>query len=168
MADFTWIGTSSGNWSDASNWAPVGGPPNSDSVFFENVAACIDSATTTEGSDLATIIDDLRFMTMPQLLVSLNQMQPSLFNGFIISQEEIAIGVHSSLARRLNSAHFGKCSGNEPWHIWFEPGAGRSHERDLKQEPGFKTHDESVSGGGVDYFFSPHGYLGGGCRLDKR
>lgn len=150
------------------------------------VAQCLDRVAPSTDIDLDNIIIELVFVQDAEVLThALNQMQPSLFKGFALSQENISIAIRSAMSKRAeilyqnaclrDSMHHKKCDistknseSNDQlcekipergFTLWFDALGNLSNQRPQGHEKGFHT----TSGGaiiGLDYQVVDQFYLG--------
>lgn len=132
------------------------------------LARCLDTFPITSEGDIGHVIDLLHFMTLPQLLNTLNQMQPSLFNSLSLSEEENLIQYRLSLVRRLNDLYFDSCSDGKMGHFWIDFFSFHPTQKNQGNEPGYHAMTQTTAVG-FDYFLTPEGYLGwtGGYAIER-
>lgn len=111
------------------------------------VAACADASTALAGSDFDNILNDLTFLTTDGLYAAFNQMQPTAFKAFAVSQQNIFLEVENALSHRYHSFFKTSCSQKEPIGkptLWFDV-FGSTQTQDGKvvapfsPEPSFTT-----------------------------
>lgn len=137
--------------------------PFSDLIVEGNaakVAHCIDKANAPEGSDLAEVKELLQFMTVSQMIDTLNQMNSSLYNAVDLSQQQTWIGVRSSLSTHLLQLHRKKYPLSENRRLWGD----FFHLFSSQSSPTYETRGFSnkVFSGliGMDTSFSEEGFIG--------
>jgi len=82
------------------------------------VAACLDTANPPQGSDLNNIITQLIFAPAKDIKHALNQMQPSQYNAFQLSQENVDTRILSVLSLREAQLHRACRPQEQTWGIW--------------------------------------------------
>ena len=144
------------------------------------VAQCLDNFAPSPGSDMDNIIIQLIFVQDAEVLRNaLNQMQPSLYKGFALSQENMSIAIRSTMSKRAdilqenaclrNSMHPKKCSSKKQSDctpvaergltVWVDALGNFSQQSRQNHEKGFHT----TSGGavvGLDYQVVDNLFLG--------
>ena len=119
------------------------------------VAHCLDTVAPASGSDLSSVVDVLFFVTSTKKLKqALLQLQPALFKGFSIAQENMTIRMRSTLTRHADYYHQNKYlrdamwNGQESereWTIWADAIGDIMHQRGFSGAPGLTTR----GGGGI-------------------
>ncbi len=108
------------------------------------VATCIDSLVPEAGSDLESVIAQLRFIpTVDELIDSLNEIQPSQLTALALSQESSTLYAREALFHRMDQL-IKPCDrrGNLPEKrasVWITPYFGVNRQQGHHEEPGFRT-----------------------------
>jgi autotransporter-associated beta strand protein len=135
--------------------------PFSDVVKRGNAAAvarCIDAQTLIAGSDFSQVVDLLRLETESNLVSTLNEMQPSLFNGFSLAQQETAVMIHSILQSRIDDL-YRRCPPPGVFHAWADGLLYNGRQGSIEEEAGFSFHGSGYSAG-IDFAPSQDGLIG--------
>lgn len=141
------------------------------------VALCLDNVVPVVGTDFDNILTDLIFIQDPgQFSEIFNQMQPSLFKGFALSQETMSVAIRSAMSKRAQILQQNEClrdsmhrkqntEGKKPVSsdrgltLWVDGLGNVSHQRHQSHEKSFHT----ASAGailGLDYQVADNFYLG--------
>lgn len=151
------------------------------------VAQCLDNTPSSPGSDMDDIISQLIFIQDVSLLTNaLNQMQPSLFKGFALSQENMSVAIRSTMSKRADILQQNACLRNSMRHaecatmvqnptidnptnceetstrgltLWFDALGNLSKQSKQSHEEGFHTASAGVVIG-LDYQVANNFYLG--------
>jgi fibronectin-binding autotransporter adhesin len=128
------------------------------------VAQCLDNLPSPPGSDLATIIDELRMLnTIEEITSALLQMQPSAFTALAIAQEDNTIYARNALYNRMEEWAYGcQETRKKGLSFWVSPFGAKTRQHNHGQEPGFKTETPGIFAG-VDKAFGTNSMLGGGA-----
>jgi autotransporter-associated beta strand protein len=123
------------------------------------VANCLDSASPADGSDLQTIIDDLRFMSVAQMQNTMHQMLPSLFNGLDLAQEATILQVRQTLTRQMDLLCKKPCGKSGRTRIWTDFFSTTSLQNSSGDKVGYKA---DFAGGvlGADQWWERDIYTG--------
>jgi uncharacterized protein with beta-barrel porin domain len=119
------------------------------------VAECLDVMDPAFGSDLANVIDVLVTLSQEELNKDLLSMQPSLFKGFALSQENNMIRV----IQGINTYGYDRCVTQTPntakpkqrrWNIWVDGFGDALRQGNSNTNKGFTT-DTGGAVVGADY-----------------
>ncbi len=123
------------------------------------VARCLDSAFQPEGSDMRFITAALQFMTVPQMIQTMNQMNSSLYNALDLAQEQSMIGMRKTLSLRLVDIQRQTCASTKKAEGWGTVFYTRSTQDSQGENVGFQTRLRSVIGG-IDFHLNQNTFLG--------
>ena len=127
------------------------------------VAVCLDNVEEAPGTDLDNIIAQLIFIQdASQLSGIFYQMQPSIFKGFALSQENISIAVRSAMSKRAYILNQNPCLRNSiqgGWTLWGDALGNISRQNMEINEKGFET-DSAGAVVGIDYQSGRNFYFG--------
>ena len=141
--------------------------PNSFSVFVPHgnagaVAACLDQASPTPGTDFDNVVSALLFVPNTEDLEhDLNQMQPSQFNAFQLTQENLNTRLFSVLSQRSGQLHRACKPQEKTWGIWGDFFGDFMQQDRQRHQYGF----HAATGGallGLDGQATPHFHVGVG------
>jgi uncharacterized protein with beta-barrel porin domain len=82
------------------------------------VAHCLDNASPDAGSDLQTIINYSRFLSVSEMNQTFNQMLPTILNGLDLAEETSFVQVRKALSRQMNDACKSTCGKNYALRLW--------------------------------------------------
>lgn len=128
------------------------------------VAACLDNSQAPDGSDMSNIIFTLMtFTDMNALRKAINQLQPSLYKGYALSQENMSLRVRSMITKRAGSLSQNNCLKSDcidrGWTLWIDGLGDWSRQDNQNHQIGF--HTTSGAGAlGADYQVTDNFYLG--------
>jgi autotransporter-associated beta strand protein len=131
------------------------------------VAACLDNSQAPSGSDMSNIIFTLMtFTDMNALRKAINQLQPSLYKGYALSQENMSLRIRSMITKRAGSLSQNDCLKSEcsdcidrGWTLWIDGLGDWSRQHNQNHQIGF--HTTSGAGAlGADYQVTTNFYLG--------
>jgi autotransporter-associated beta strand protein len=113
------------------------------------VANCLEANASY--ADFTSILDQLHFMSLSQMRSTLEEMQPSLFKGLILTREQNTLDLMSALAAR-HTPETG-CGGGKEYRysFWAAPYFSHLSQGEEELEPSF----DSLSGSavaGIDFF----------------
>jgi len=95
------------------------------------VAVCLDSSEAPTGSDMSNMIFSLMTIADPSLVKkAINQLQPSLYKGYALSQENMSIRIRSMISNRAAALSqndcLKSCCVERGWTLWADGlGTGR-------------------------------------------
>jgi hypothetical protein len=91
-----------------------------------DIARCFDNLAPAPGTDIDNIITQLLFIHDEDLIEGiLLQMQPSIFKGFALSQENMSIRMRSAFTKRAEMLHQNACLRNA---LKCCPSSGKDHK----------------------------------------
>ncbi len=73
------------------------------------VANALDIINPAPGTDLGNIVAALRFLPLLEIKAALNQMQPSIFKGLALAQENVTTRVREAISHRMQQFYFPSC-----------------------------------------------------------
>ena len=139
--------------------------PNAFSLVVPNgnagaVAGCLDQASPAPGTDFDNVVSALLFVPNTEDLEhDLNQMQPSQFNAFQLTQENLNTRLFSVLSQRSGQLHRACKPQEKTWGIWGDLFGDFMQQDHQRHQYGF----HAASGGallGLDGRALPHFHLG--------
>lgn len=121
-------------------------------IIMANVVGmvqCMDTMDINPQGDIRTMMNAMNSLSsIPNIIIAMNQMQPSMFTALALVQESDGLRVRSAFTHRLQELYTSPCS--EKWsktdefNVWIEPFGDFSDEGIRNHQPGFDTR-----GGGV-------------------
>ncbi len=113
------------------------------------VAVALDEINPAAGTDLGNIEAELRFLPLLEIKAALNQMQPSIFKGLALAQENITTRVREAISHRMDEFYLADCikycSPEDKVDLWATGIGDYSAEDGIQGQSGFHTR----SGGAV-------------------
>ncbi len=108
------------------------------------VATVLDALSPTATGDLADVIAALHRLDPSALKSALNQLQPSLFKGLALAQEDSSIRVRQAISRRLDQLYIAECvrvcpEAGKHLTLWADGLGDYSLQRGIQQQRGFHT-----------------------------
>jgi autotransporter-associated beta strand protein len=127
------------------------------------VAVCLDSADAPSGSDMAEIISELSFLSVPDLIAALDQLHPAQYKGLILAQEYNTFMIRGATSRRLEELYQTPCNkkyaGQKQWNIWADFSGDWQNQKNGHNQIGYRTQTGGVTLG-TDTQIGPHGSIG--------
>ncbi len=139
----------------------------------KQVAYCLDNLTP--GADLANVIGQLQNLsTLEEINEAVFSLQPSLFKGMVLSQENNNIRITQSINQyvrnlcpptcvsmpKVSTTKESTCTQkSSPMNLWFDVLGDFAHQRRIEDEHGFHTKSAAVMTG-FDYKFFDRLYVG--------
>lgn len=128
------------------------------------VAVYLDSLLPLpEGSDLDNVVEDLQFLSIPELIDAFDQMHPAIFKGNALIQENNLVNLNSLIKDRTSYLYKNACSKEfflcKELSLWLDPSYDNYVQKATQGVVGFHSN----SGGlalGLDYSFNKNNYLG--------
>ena len=122
---------------------------------FAPIGRCLDTVPLGTGSDISDVVDILTFTTsVKKLKKNLAKLQPALFKGFSLAQENMTIRLRTTLTRHADFYHQNAYLRDALWDeeesereltIWADAIGDIMHQRGKSEVPGLTTR----GGGGI-------------------
>lgn len=120
---------------------------------------CLDTASPAQGSDLDTVIDQLRFMNAQEQQRTLDQMQPSIFNTLDLAIQETLFSISSNLSKTLLDRATSSCGDKPLANSWLNYSYTHANQANEYHQIGYRDRAQTGSLG-FDWFY-PTGHLFG-------
>lgn len=126
--------------------------PFTDLDLNKNARAVANCLTTTSNSDLNSIINDLRFMSVDQLNQTLDQMGPSIFNTLDLEQETGLFQIRETLSRQMKQLCNNSCAPFGTLRLWTDYFSSHVTRKPDPENFGYKARPRGDATG-IDYTF---------------
>lgn len=116
--------------------------PNSES---SNMAAYLNTLTNDDSSDLSYVVQNLQFLHIDEINDAFDRMHPSIFKGFIVSQESNSIRIASLESDRARLLYNSCCTRElncKLNNLWIMPYGDFAHQDGLKKLKGYDSQSE--------------------------
>lgn len=102
-------------------------------------ANCLGGPVAATGSDLETIYNSLLFMDVNEMTYAISQMQPSLYNGFDLCEEETLVNVRNAITKWQSDFDRNECRSDNQLQFWNSYFYTQGNQGALGYEAGFHT-----------------------------
>lgn len=128
------------------------------------VATCLDSSEAPTGSDMSNVIFSLMTIADPHAVKkAINQLQPSLYKGYALSQENMTIRIRSMISNRSAALSqndcLKSCCVERGWTLWADGLGDWSQQHNQNHQIGYRANS-GAGAIGADYQESDNFYVG--------
>ncbi len=121
----------------------------------EGVANALDQINPAAGTDLGDIVAALRFLSLDQLEAALDQMQPSIFKGLAISQQNAMVRIKDPFFYRMHEYFWVDCIRDccppcPKADIWAIAIGDYAEQKSVQTQNGFRDLTAGVAAG-IDF-----------------